>query len=151
MATPTDSAPRFQRNLLSPRPRSTTQPNKNGSKAPSAGFVINAKPHNNPYTPQSSHRSDSVSSKVAHKINAAKSADNDVSQIHSNGIITALGKTAQSHAAPAATANPPICFPAKKIGTQATAEKRMFRKTAAKKARAVKIPNNLKTAATITG
>src|SRR5580704_5787947 len=150
-ATPTASAPRFHRQRRSPRARSTTQPNKNGSKAPSAGFVSNTKPHNNPYTPQSSHCSDSVSSKVAHKINAAKSADNDVSQIHSNGIITALGKTAQSHAAPAATPNPPSRFPAKKIGTQAAEEKSMLSATHAKNARAVKVPNSLNVAATSKG
>src|SRR5208282_3605879 len=145
------SADRFHRARLSPLPRSVTQPNKKGSIAPSAGFVIKAKPHNTPYTAQSSHRSDSASSKVAHKIKAARSADKDVSQIHSNGIIIALGKTAQSHAAPAATPNPPTRLPAKKIGTQAAAEKSMLSATHAKKARVVKTPNNLNVAATING
>src|SRR5271168_2456198 len=151
MITPAAKANRFDRKLLSPRPRNAAHPNKNGSSAPTAGFVISAKPHNTPYTPQSSHRSDSLNSKVAHKIKAASSADSDVSQIHSNGIITALGKTAHSHAAPAATPNPPIRFPAKKIGTQAAEEKRMLSATHAKKARAVKTPNNLNVAATSSG
>ncbi len=62
-----------------------------------------------------------------------------------------FGKSAQSHAAPAATPNPPIRFPAKKIGTQAAEENRMFKKTAAKKARAVKTPNSLNTAAISNG
>jgi len=151
IATPAARPIRFHRAPLSPRPRNAAQPNKKGSKTPSAGFVISAKPHKTPYTPQSNHRSDSASSKVAHKISAAKSADSDVSQIHSNGIITALGKTAQSHAVPAPTPNPPIRFPAKKIGTQATEEKSMFSATQAKKARAVKIPNSLNIAATSKG
>src|SRR6202043_2443573 len=107
----TASTTRFDRAAPSPHPRNTSHPNKNGSSTPRAGFVIKAKPHKTPYTPQSSQPSDSASSRVAHKIMAARSADSDVSQIHSNGIITPLGKTAHSHAAPAATPNPPILFP----------------------------------------
>src|SRR4029077_103568 len=87
------------------------QPNKNGRSAPSAGFVISAKPHNNPYTHQSRNRSDSASSSVAHKTVAAKSADREVSQIHSNGIKTPFGKSAHSHAPPLATPSPLMRFP----------------------------------------
>jgi hypothetical protein len=43
----------------------------------------------------------------------------------------ALGKTAQSHAAPAATPKPPIRFPAKKIGKQVSVADEMFNKAAA--------------------
>jgi hypothetical protein len=42
-------------------------------------------------------------------------------------------------------------FPAKKIGTQAAAEKSMLSPTHAKKARPVKTPNNLNVAATSNG
>src|SRR5580704_13093402 len=151
MATPTAKPVRSHWTRPSTRLQSAAHPSKNGSSKPSAGFVINARPHKTPYTTQSNHFSDSASSKVSHKIKAASNAESDVSQIHSNGIITALGKTAQSHAAPAATPNPAIRLPTKKIGIQAAEEKRMLSATQAKKARAVKTPNNLNVAATING
>src|ERR1700688_3562428 len=132
-------------------PWQASHPSKNGSSTPSAGFDISANPHNIPYPHQSRTRSDSASFSVAHKIVAAKSADSEVSQIHSNGIIMPLGKSAHSHAAKLATHNPPIRFPAKKTGTQAAEEKTIFIKTAAKKARAVKIPKILNIPATNSG
>src|SRR5580704_993744 len=135
---PAASATRFHRTSFPPRPRNSAHPSKNGRSTPRAGFVINARPHKTPYTPQSSHPSDSASSKVAHKIIAASSADSEVSQIHSNGIITPLGNPAHSHAAPAATPGPPILFPTKKSGTEAAPEKSTLSATQAKNARAVK-------------
>src|ERR1700719_944367 len=118
---------------------------------PSAGLLISANPHNNPYAHQLSARSDSATANVAHKIVAARSADSDVSQIHAKGIMMAFGKSAHSHAARLAARTPPIRFPAKKIGTQAAEEKRIFIKTAAKKARAVKLPKILNIPATNNG
>jgi hypothetical protein len=53
------------------------------------------------------------------------------------------GKSAQSHAAKAAVPNPAIRFAAKKTGMQAAEEKMIFSKTAANKARVVKIPKLL--------
>src|ERR1700688_5312467 len=124
-------------------PWQASHPSKNGSSTPSAGFDISANPHNIPYPHQSRTRSDSASCSVAHKIVAAKSADSEVSQIHSNGIIMPLGKSAHSHAARLATPNPPTRLPARKMGTQAAEEKRTFIETAAKKARVVKLPKIL--------
>src|ERR1700719_5014306 len=118
---------------------------------PSAGLLISANPHNNPYAHQLSARSDSATANVAHKIVAARSADREVSQIHSKGIMIAFGKSAHSHAAKLATPKPPIRFPAKKTGTQAAEENKIFRKTAAKKARVVKLPTILNIPARTTG
>src|ERR1700681_2771013 len=136
MATPAANATRFHRRRLSPNPCQPSHPSKNGRNTPSAGFAISANPHNIPYEYQCRTRSDSASASVAHKIVAARSADSEVSQIHSNGIMMALGKSAHSHAAKLANPTPPTRFAAKKIGTHVAEEKRMFRKTAAKKARA---------------
>src|ERR1700688_860328 len=144
-------APRFNRRRFSPKPRQASHPSKNGSSTPSHGFVISVNPHNIPYPHQSRTRSDSARFSVAHKIVAAKSAESEVSQIHSNGIMMPLGKSAHSHAAKLATPNPPIRFPVKKTGTQAAEEKTIFIETAAKKARAVKIPQILNIPATNSG
>src|SRR5271156_990420 len=112
-ATPAASAARFHRARLPPRPRKAAHPNRNGKSAPSAGFVIKANPHKSPYAHQSPNCSDSASSSVAHRSAAPKNAASDVSQIHSNGISIAFGKSAQSQPAPLATPNPQIRSPAK--------------------------------------
>jgi hypothetical protein len=74
-----------------------------------------------------------------------------VSQTHSNGIITALGKSAHSQAAPLAAPTPLIRLLAKKTGMHTEAEKSAFRKIIAKKDPAVKIPKTRKTPATSKG
>src|SRR5580704_6747105 len=102
-----------------------------------AGLVSSAIPHKNPYRHQSRTRPDSFNASVAQSKMATKSADSDVSHIHSNGIMTAFGKRAHSHAAALATPNPAMRFPAQKIGTHAPAEKRMLRMSATKNDRSV--------------
>src|ERR1700726_4928785 len=103
MVTPAVTATRFERKRLSQEPRWASHPSKNGSSAPSSGFVISENPHNNPYEPHSQTLSDSASASVAHKIVAARSADSEVSQIHTKGIIMAFGKSAHNQAAMLAT------------------------------------------------
>src|SRR4029077_18226323 len=91
--------------------RYAAQPRRNGSSEPSDGLVISVKPHSKPYAHQPRRRCDSESSRVAHSSDAPNSAASEVSQIHSNGIMTALGNNAQSHAAPLATPTPATFFP----------------------------------------
>src|SRR5205085_5687770 len=94
------------------RERRAAHHNKNGSNEPTDGFTINVKPHNKPYSSQLAIRdSRSASSSVAHTSAAARNAVSDVSQIHSNGIITALGNTAHSHAASAPAPTPSTRLP----------------------------------------
>ena len=86
-------------------PRYAAQPSSTESSEPTEGLVINVNPHSSPYPHQSlAWCFDSASSSVAQKSVAPSSAARHVSHTHSNGIMTALGKNAQSHAAPLATA-----------------------------------------------
>src|SRR5260370_36395406 len=100
---------------------------------------------------ESRRRSESANSNVAHKSVAASSAERDVSQIHSKGIMIAPGKRAQSHAATAPTPRLATRLPTWKIGMHTTVEKRMFRKTRQKNDETVKIPKSLNVAATKSG
>src|SRR5580700_2406079 len=90
--------------------RYAAHPRTKGSSEPSEGLVISAKPHSNPYPHHSRTRRDSATSSVAHSSVAARSAAREVSQIHSNGIITALGNSAHIQAAPVATPMPATRF-----------------------------------------
>ncbi len=74
-----------------------------------------------------------------------------MSHTHSNGIITALGNSAHSQAAPLATPDPSIFLPAKKIGMHAADEKSALKKTTAKKEFAVKTPKTRNTPAISNG
>src|SRR5579859_591846 len=100
---------------------------------------------------QSRRRAEPATTNVAQRIAAASKAASDVSQTHSNGINIAFGKMAQSQPAALATPRPQMRFPAKKIGTQAADEKRIFSVTAAKNAWAVKAPQSLNMPARIRG
>src|SRR5215467_712779 len=99
-------------NFVSCRARYAAHPSKKGKSDPSEGFVISVKPQSKPYRHQSRQRPDSASFSVANRIVEASNAERDVSQTHSNGTITALGKMAQSHATPLATPVPAMRFPA---------------------------------------
>src|ERR1700734_2497660 len=128
---PTASAGReSQRPWPRLRARYASHPSKNGSTAASVPLVISVKPHNKPYAHQSPARFDSSSARVAHKIVAASSAEREVSHIHWYGMMNPFGKSAQSHAAPAATPIPAMRLPARKIGTHASDEKIIFSETA---------------------
>lgn len=70
-----------------------------------------------------------------------------MSQIHSEGSITPAGHRAQSQAARAATARPPMRRVARKRGTVAAAEKMQLSKAAARKEANVNWPKMRKMAA----
>jgi hypothetical protein len=59
--------------------------------------VSREKPQRSPYNAKSWRRKESGSRSVAHNKTAASNAEREVSQIHSKGKITPLGKIAQSH------------------------------------------------------
>src|SRR4029077_16930595 len=95
------------------RPRQAIQTRKKGSSEPSEGFVISVKPQRRPYRHQSRLRLESATQSVAHRTMAARSAESDVSQIHSKGMTIPAGKIAQSEAASAPTRVPATRRPAK--------------------------------------
>src|SRR5579863_2665526 len=110
--TPTASAVFACHGVSRLRARYAIQARSKGWTESSVALVINATPHRKPYAHQSRTRREPATLSVAHRIVAASRPDSEVSQIHWNGTIIAFGKTAQSHAAPAPTASPPIRLPA---------------------------------------
>src|SRR2546423_11627035 len=148
MIRSTASAGREPGRAIWRRARSQAHPSKKGSNEPSAGLVSNDKPHSKPYRDQSRRREGSARRSVDQRSVAARRAESDVSQIHSKGTITALGKTAQSQAAAAPTATLATRLPAWKMGMHAAVEKKTLRNTHAKNEWIVKTPKHLNTSET---